>query len=193
MKIKPKDILVPTVTLFVICVIVAVLLAGTNALTRDAVEKNQSEKAREAMFGVCPEAASFEAVEGQEAEVYSALDKAGHRIGYAVSVSAKGYGGEISVMVGISTPKKASAAITGVEILSHEETPGLGANAEKQDFRDQYKQEVPPEGFTVTKDGTGLSNGKIDAVTGATITSSAVTEAVNEAVKICEALEGGEP
>jgi len=83
--------------------------------------------------------------------------------------------------------------VTGVEILSHSETPGLGANAANESFTKEYKQDITASGFSVVKDGTGGSDGKIDAITGATITSNAVTNAVNEAVNIYRSLvEGGE-
>lgn len=187
MKIKFKDILVPTVTLFVICLIVSALLAGTNALTKEPIAANELKKSQEAMQSVCPGAVSFEACEG-EAEAYKALGESGEIIGFAISVAAKGYGGDVSVMVGISNEDEGK--VTGVEILSHDETPGLGANATGESFREDYKQDIPDGGFSVTKDGTGGADGKIDAITGATITSNAVTNAVNEAVEIYKSLGG---
>ena len=65
-------------------------------------------------------------------------------------------------------------------ILEQDETPGLGANAEKESFRDQFKQAVPENGFSVTKSTAG--EGEISAMTGATITTAAVTNAVNDAI-----------
>lgn len=192
MKIKPKDILLPTVTLFVICVIVSVLLAGTNALTKEPIAENTKHKTQNAMYGVCPRAVSFEESE-TDSNAYLAFNAEGEKIGCAVSVTAKGYGGDVTVMVGICGNKDTQAQVTGVEILSHDETPGLGANAEKEDFRTQYKQELSAEGFSVVKDGSGGSQGKVDAITGATVTSKAVTSAVNDAAEIYGLLvKGGE-
>ncbi|MBQ2825458.1 MAG: RnfABCDGE type electron transport complex subunit G [Clostridia bacterium] len=191
MKIKFKDILVPTVTLFVICLVVSALLAGTNALTKEPIAQNELKKSQEAMHSVCPDAVSFEGEKGIEIEVYKALNESNEVIGYAIPVSAKGYGGDVSVMVGISSVD--GGMVTGVEILSHSETPGLGANATSEDFRNQFKDNPSLHGFSVVKDGTGGSEGKIDAITGATITSNAVTNAVNEALNIYYSLnEGGE-
>ncbi len=191
MKIKFKDILIPTITLFVICLIVSALLAGTNALTKEPIAENKLEKSQEAMSSVCPDAVSFEGGEGLEVEVYKALDKSGEVIGCAIPVTSKGYGGDVSVMVGISSAD--GGKVTGVEILSHNETPGLGANAANESFRAEYKQDITETGFSVVKNGTGGSDGKIDAITGATITSNAVTNAVNEAMSIYISLiEGGE-
>lgn len=192
-NIKPKDVLIPTLTLFVICIVVSVLLAGTNALTKEPIAANSVKKSQEAMQRVCPDAVSFEGATGLEAEVYRALSESGEVIGYAIPVAAKGYGGDVSVMVGISVESETELGkVTGVEILSHSETPGLGANATNESFTDEYKQDITASGFEVVKNGSGGSDGKIDALTGATITSGAVTDAVNRAVEIFESLEGGE-
>ncbi len=192
MKIKFKDILIPTVTLFVICLVVSALLAGTNALTKEPIAENALKKSQEAMSSVCPDAVNFEGAQGLEIEVYKAINESGEVIGCAIPVSAKGYGGDVSLMVGISNEN--GGMVTGVEILSHDETPGLGANATNESFRNQFKQEAPlNQGFSVVKDGSGGTEGKIDAITGATITSNAVTSAVNEAMNIYISLiEGGE-
>lgn len=190
-NIKLKDILVPTITLFVICLIVSALLAGTNALTKGPIAENELKKSQDAMAAVCPEAASFEEINSADYQAYKALDESGKIIGCAVTVTSKGYGGDVAVMVGISSVD--GGMVTGVEILSHSETPGLGANAVSEDFRNQFTDNPSLHGFSVVKDGTGGSEGKIDAITGATITSNAVTGAVNEALNIYMSLyEGGE-
>lgn len=190
-NIKPKDILIPTVTLFVICLVVSALLAGTNALTKEPIAENQLKKSQQAMQSVCPDAVSFEGAEGLEIEVYKALNESGEVIGCAIPVSSKGYGGDVSVMVGISNEN--GGKVTGVEVLSHSETPGLGANAANDSFTDGFKQDITSSGFSVVKDGTGGADGKIDAITGATITSNAVKSAVNEAIEIYKSLDlGGE-
>ncbi len=194
MKIKVKDILIPTVTLFAICLIVSALLAGTNALTKEPIAANELKKSQDAMFAVCPDAVSFEGEKGLEIEVYKALNESGEVIGCAIPVTSKGYGGDVQVMVGFAIEgETALGKVTGVEILSHSETPGLGANAANESFLKEYKQDITASGFSVVKDGSGDGDGKIDAITGATITSNAVTNAVNEAVGIYQSLlEGGE-
>ena len=121
MKIKFKDIFVPTITLFAICLVVSALLAGTNALTKGPIAENELKKAQDAMFAVCPDAVSFEGSKGLELEAYKAIGESGEVIGLAIPVAAKGYGGDVSVMVGISSVD--GGMVTGVEILSHSETP----------------------------------------------------------------------
>lgn len=194
MKIKLKDVLIPTITLFAICLIVSALLAGTNALTKEPIAANELKKSQDAMFAVCPDAVSFEGEKGLEIEVYKALNDSGEVIGCAIPVTSKGYGGDVQVMVGFALEgETALGKVTGVEILSHSETPGLGANAANESFLKEYKQDITASGFSVVKDGSGDGDGKIDAITGATITSNAVTNAVNEAVGIYQSLlEGGE-
>lgn len=170
-----KEVLKPAAILLVICVVVSAALAGTNLLTRDRIALAAAQKAEESRMVVLPGAQSFEEKDGH----YAGLDGAGQTVGYVFETESKGYGGTIKVMTGIS----AEGSVTGVVVLSHGETPGLGANAEKETFRDQYQQPVPSQGggFQVIK-FQAPQEGEIQAMTGATITSTAVTNAVNQAV-----------
>ncbi len=180
-KLNFKEILIPTVSLFVICVIIALLLGFTNELTKGAIDKNAVLKEQKAMETVCPSGVNFskeEVVPSEMGEAYIAFDKDGNIIGYAISVTEKGYGGDIEVMVGMNFVGE----ITGVEILSINETPGLGMNAKDETFRSQFKG-LPPTGGFSAKD-TAQQKQNVDALTGATITSQAVSGAVNKAVDI---------
>lgn len=185
-KISFKDIFVSTITLFMICLVVAVLLGGTNELTKEPIAQLQAQKADEAKLQVCPDAVSFDGQEQTEVpvEFYRGFDEKGNLTGYAIPSSHKGYGGEIEIMVGIST----QGEITGVNILSINETPGLGMNAKKESFTNQFLTSVPENGFTAKGDA---SKQKVDALTGATITSEAVSQAVNKAINVYKSLEGG--
>ncbi len=99
--------------------------------------------------------------------------------GYVIEVTPSGFGGTIDMVVGVKT----DGTVAGVEIISMSETSGLGANASKESFRSQF---VGKSGdLAVTKDG-----GDIDALTGATITSRAVTQGVNTALQAATALMG---
>ena len=97
-------------------------------------------------------------------------DRAGEP-GYVVRVSPNGFGGAIDMMVGIS----ADGTVTGVAIVSQSETASLGANCTREDFRAQFTGRSGT--LAVSKDG-----GEIDALTGATVTSRAVTQGVNTAL-----------
>lgn len=183
-----KEIIRPAAILFVICVAVSAALAGTNLLTEDRIAQAAAQKAEESRMVVLPGAESFEERDGH----YAGLDSAGQTVGYVFETEAKGYGGTVRVMTGIST----EGSVTGVVILSHSETPGLGANAEKESFRDQYKEQPVSNlagGIQVVK-FQAPKEGEIQAMTGATITSRAVTDAVNQAIEDYQnacASEGG--
>ena len=183
MKLDAKSILVPTAVLFVICVVVSAALAGTNLLTKDKIAEQQALKAEESRGIVLDSADSFEAQDNGE---YYAGIKDGQTVGYVFETESKGYGGTVRVMTGISS----EGEITGVVVLSHSETPGLGANAEKEDFRNQYKQAAPESGIEIVKYQTP-AEGQIEAMTGATITTKAVTQAVNQAVEKFYTVKGG--
>lgn len=187
MKLDAKNVLAPAAILFAICVVVAAALAGTNILTKDRIAQQAALKAGESRALVLPGAEAFE--EAPDGSHYIGKDGSGTSVGYVFETEGKGYGGTVKVMTGIST----EGEITGVVVLSHSETPGLGANAEKETFRDQYKQPVPADGISVVKFQVP-KEGEIQAMTGATITSTAVTNAVNSAIEMytdAYASEGG--
>lgn len=181
-----KEVMKPAAILFAICVIVSAALAGTNLLTADKIAEAQAKKAEESRLVALPEAGTFEEADG----CYIGKDGSGNSVGYVFETEGKGYGGTVKVMTGIST----EGNITGVIVLEHGETPGLGANAEKEGFREQYKQPVANStGIKVVKYQVP-KEGEIEAMTGATITSTAVTNAVNAAIEQYQnnyASEGG--
>ena len=170
MKITAKDILKPALILFVICLVVTALLAGTNLLTKDKIAEQSALEAEQSRKVVLSDADSFE-----EADGYYIGKANNETVGYVFQTEAKGYGGAVKVMTGIS----ADGQITGVVILEHSETPGLGANAERL-FTDQLSR-LRRKGITLVKN-KAPSDGEIEAMTGASITSRAVTNAVNEAI-----------
>lgn len=181
MKLDAKSILKPALTLFIICLVVTALLAGTNLLTKDKIAEQAEITAQESRKIVLSDAESFEENDG----FYTGL-KGGEVVGYVFETEAKGYGGTVKVMTGIS----AEGSITGVVILEHDETPGLGANAEKTSFTEQYKQAVPEGGVELVKNKEA-GEGQVEALTGATITSRAVTSAVNAAIEQYNTVKGG--
>lgn len=160
-------------TLFIITAITAAALAGVNALTEDRIAAVKAENTRKAIEAVLPgggEEIPFTDESGIVTKVYASDS------GYAVEVTPAGFGGAVDMMVGIDREGK----VLGIRIISHAETPGLGASAASENetgnaFRDQF---VGLTGtLAVDKDG-----GEIDALTGATITSRAVTSGVNAAL-----------
>ena len=169
-----------------ICLLIALALAGTNLLTKDII----AEAALEAKAATCRNVIpAYEYIHiTDEFEGYDNLDAylaiVGGRVsGAAITTSSKGYGGDVQVMTGIDE----NGRVTGVSVLEHTETAGLGANAAKPKFLDQFitpDEQPQPESYAITKDG-----GEIDAVTAASISSRAVTASVNEAVEIFDLLK----
>ena len=101
--------------------------------------------------------------------------------GYVVKAAAKGYGGNVTIALGIAGDGK----IMGIQILdASNETPGLGQNSTKEEWNQQYVGATADKTLNVVKDGSGSAdNGTINAISGATITSKAVTRAVNASLK----------
>ena len=161
-----------TVTLLLICAVVAGALAGVNALTKDAIAANQEKKTLDALAVVLPgveglEKQTLTGDAGIVAEVYASGDS------FAVKVLPGGFGGNITMMVGVQ-----NGQVTGISVISHAETPGLGAvaaaqNAKGEAFRGQF----------VGQSGVLAVGNQIDAISSATITSNAVVAGVNAAME----------
>ena len=162
-----------TLTLFLITTIVAGLLGLVNYVTADTIAEQIAQKAENAMRQVL-EAGSYEPLDVPEESAVTAAYRAGDR-GYVVRVAPNGFGGAIDMMVGVDV----SGAVTGVAIVSQSETASLGANCTREDFRAQFTGKTGT--LSVSKDG-----GEIEALTGATVTSRAVTEGVNTALEFVQ-------
>lgn len=187
-KLNAKDVLIPTVALLIICLVATALLAGTNVITSGKIAANAVETENVSRMIVLPEGKSYGEVTTLDSGITycEGTDDSGNLVGYVFTAGAKGYGGTISVMVGLDT----EGTITGIEILSHGETPGLGANATSDSFKSRF---VGKSGI-LTVDKTSNDGQNIQAITAATITSKAVTGAVNSVTEAFEELNfrGGE-
>ena len=176
-----KSIIKTTAPLLIICIVVSALLALTEGVTRDSINAQVELAIAEAQKQVLPEAAAFAERTLKTAEgdmtYYVGTDAGGAVCGYVFSVAAKGYGGDVSLMCGITR----EGAVSGIAVTGSSETPGVGKKAEAPEFLAQFYKEAPENGFEAVKGG-GAGAGSIDAITGATVTSKAVTAAVNKAV-----------
>ena len=191
----------PIIVLLVICLVATAALAYFNELTKDVIAEGNAKKEAEALLEVMP-AVDTEALSAEELETVvsqltlsdeniSAAYKAtkdGEDAGYIFKTSAKGYGGDVVVIVGIDAEGK----ITGAKVISHAETAGLGAKAAVNGEGSWISQYVgkPAGELTVVKSGNA-GESEIDAITSATITSNAVTRAVNAAGQAFKILGGG--
>ena len=166
-------------TLFLITAIVALLLAGVNAITAPRIAAINAEKTQKAVEEVLPGGGElleggYDTMDGKIAEVYKS------ETGFAVKVLPMGFDNTITMMVGVDLEGK----VTGIAIISPTETAGLGAVAadkgeEGQKFRGQF----------IGKSGELEVKVDIDTISSATITSKAVTEGVNMALKCVAGLQ----
>lgn len=194
---KEDKIVKMGLTLTVICLAAAVALAVSYRLTKPTIDERARADQVEALKVVLPQATSFSnLISGPEIDYYQGRDGSGKVIGYAFPGEAKGYSSVISVMVGVDP----EGMITGIEILDQKETPGLGTQAVevpatrnfwqallgrgekgppgRPPFQEQYRGKIV-SGLRVV---TGKTETEIEALTGATITSRAVTAAVKESL-----------
>lgn len=162
------------INLMIISLIGATILAVTNFMTAPAIEKVEKMAKLKARQSVLPMAIEFKEIKGKEG-YFKGLDYEGKVIGYVITCLAEGYGGGFWVMVGVDKEFK----VMQINILNNKETPGLGNKIEEDKFRNQYKDKGI-ENLEVLKVPT---QDKIQAITGATISSKAVTEAVKKGLE----------
>ncbi|MCI7742429.1 MAG: RnfABCDGE type electron transport complex subunit G [Clostridiales bacterium] len=178
-----KKILKLTLILFLISAIVAGVLGVVNEVTKDRIEEQKQIKTAKAYAAVLP-SEGYEELE-LDLSAYSNIDsisKATGGEGYVVKTSFSGAQGNITMVVGVDNDYKC----TGISIISHAETSGLGANAASTSdvgvtWRAQFVGQ--DKNMAITKAG-----GTIDALTGATITSRSVAEAAANAISVVESL-----
>lgn len=189
---KAKAILGPTLALFLICLIATVLLALTNEATATKIEQNAADTAIASRAAVLfkvgdVDVASYgdDKTEENTGLVYNeGFDDAGNVIGYIVTSAAKGYGGDVKVMIGYDL----DGTIVGFTVLDcSNETPGLGQNSKTPAFMERFLG----KSGTLTVDKNSNDGQNIQAITAATITSKAVVKAVNEATLAVLNLTGG--
>lgn len=161
------------IPLAAICLVASLLLAVFNMITEGPIAENADRAARETRQSIMPAAASFQQQEVSGDAVstcFAALDDAGGTIGYIVTKTVAGYGGEIELTLGADMEGKITGLSVGGDNFS--ETAGLGAKSKEPEFTSQF----------VGKSGelkTNKAGGTIDAIAGATITSTAVTGGVS--------------
>lgn len=174
-KKNREDIIKPVGVLLAICIIIPLALSVTNKVTAKKIAELEAANSKKNMQSLI-DADNFEECENGEITYYAAIN-GGKTATYIFTESSKGYGGDVSVMTAI----KPDGTVAGVAILDVSgETPGLGQNAAKESFFSQYIG--LKKGVSVLKNGAKAENNEVDAVTGATITSTAVTRAVNKAL-----------
>lgn len=179
---KKSSIFQIAMNLTVTCFVSGAIIAGTYFITAPVALKSQAKIKTDAMKSLVVDAQKFDPVKGKQ-EWFSA-EKDGKVIAYVVPAESKGYGGAIKMLVSVTPQGK----IIDFNILESKETPGLGDNASKEPFRKQFKSKEAKD-LVVVKDATKVDN--IQAMTGATISSKAVTKGIKEAVEQVTQFVGG--
>ena len=183
-----KDMFKLGLNLLIISAVAALLLALTNSVTASTIAQRNEQANAEARKLVLESAQDFEEVKDAKtdnskgvkvSEIYEAKDASGNTVGYTLKVLPSGYGGTIELMVGIDSAK---GQVSGINVVSNSETVGLGAKSTDPEFSDQYKGK-PLEELSVLKNGTP-GDTEIKAISGATITSTAVTNGVDAAIEV---------
>jgi electron transport complex protein RnfG len=195
-----KKVIKLALTLFVFAAVAALCLGVVNFITKDTIAKGKEKANVEARQKVLSEAEDFREVPDIEkiaatvdsenagivAEAYTGF-KNGEIVGYTIKTKPKGYGGDVEVLTGIDKNGK----IVGITILSQSETAGLGARSTEEEWQAQYAGLDAGKEVTVSKNSADHSKNEIQAITGATITSKAVTLGVNTSEKVYKAISAG--
>lgn len=166
-----KEFIKLSAILCLITLVAGLLLAGVNTITAPAIEQAEKKASEEAMKKILPVADTFV----QLSETVTMAKKGDEEIGFCTKVTTTGYGGDIVMMVGMDL----NGTVQGIEILSHSETAGLGAKIADDNFKGQFKNKNP---FAQVVKNETDSPDEITAVTGATISSRAVSKGLQDAV-----------
>jgi len=167
--------------LFCITAVACAILAMVNQATYQVREDNKAEAKKIAQQLIFPDAQDFFEVIYKDTEkdslvYYEVFDDQENFLGYILNAEGKGYAGKIEIMVGLEVDR----SIKMLKVLDQKETPGLGDNCKKDDFPNRYIGRSRDD-LTVDKDG-----GKIDSITGATITTRAITQSIKEYIEKLE-------
>ena len=168
-----------------VCLVCAAILGGIYALTYEPIRVANENILKASLAEVLPEGVEIGSLEtfeseGQSFEYYPAVQD-GENVAYAVKSSTIGFGGPLSLMVGVLK----DGTVFNTSVLTCNETPGLGAKCKEPAFRKQFQGFGPEKSLKVSKDG-----GDVDAITASTITSRAYALAVSNAVALVRNLAG---
>lgn len=172
------------VCLTAVCLLCSAVLGGVYAVTYEPIKAADKANLEASLSEVVPAGARIQTeaeileMDGVTYECYRALDASGELCATAVKSSVNGFGGPLCLLVGV----QADGKVCATKVLSHSETPGLGAKCvdSESGFVSQFRGFDPlQKKLSVRKDG-----GDVDAITASTITSRAYTLAVSNAVKL---------
>ena len=186
MELDPRFTAKLTLTLLGICAVVALLLGIVNQVTAPIIAEIQAEKTAAAMSQVLP-AEEYQPVETDYPNV-TAMNRAlsgGETVGYVVEVTTSGFGGTMSMVVGVDV----DGAVTGVSVTDNSETANIGTKVvDDQAVLDRFIGMSHGDGEITVNAGTN----RFDGVSGATVSSRGVTAGVNTALAAAAEQKGGQ-
>lgn len=162
------------------------VLAQFNAWAAPLIAQNQREATERAIFLVQPETARYELVEQGDFEVYHVYDAQDRPLGYALVHAGDGFQGDVRLVIGLTEDL---AILTGIEVLAMTETPGLGTLINEEPFKGQFRGLSAEPEVTWVKGAPAGAPNQVQAITGATISSRAVVDIVNESIAELRRLE----
>ncbi len=179
-----NEILKLGLILFIITAVSASVLAVSNNITEPRIaeaDRKANDLAKQEVLETAEEfdildEGKLKEVAGSNSniiEINEGYSKEDEIVGYTFKTKVKGYGGEMELIIGIST----EGEVTGINILNHGETPGLGANATESYFTDSFKNKLVDNELVAVKDPS--EDNEVQALTSATITTTAVVDGVN--------------
>lgn len=174
------------IVLTAVMVLSALVLAGTYSELSPRIEANRIaalNASLSALFagvtdGVAAEDLDFEELDSDGPTIYRGSARSDDLLGYAVRLQTQGYGGTITLLLGLSPDLR---TIEGIEIVEQVETPGLGGNITNESFQQQFEGLSPEQSISMVKNvEPDKRENEIQAISGATITSRAVVKGINE-------------
>ena len=169
-----RNILKLSVGLFIIAAVSGAILGMVYTVTKEPIAKQVKQEEEKALKDIFPKATNFRLTIGKDKYIYNEVYSKDKLIGYAIDASGKGFGGTIKIKVGVNLNK----TIKTIRIINQNETPGLGTRIKRTEFTDQFTDKTLKQ-VSLKKDS---SKGTIDALTGATISSRAVSKAVQKSI-----------
>lgn len=184
-KITENNIVRMVTALLACGVISAVVLVFVYQTTKPGILLNQEKEMQRSIENIFPEGEKFEQINDG---LFRVLLPDGRTAGYAFTAAGNGYQGEIKLMVGAETDL---ATLKGIAVLESQETPGLGGEIQSADFLGQFRGLDVGRPVEYVRNRTPDDSNKIEAITGATISSSAVVTIINDGmVRARKELEG---
>lgn len=162
----------PTVILFIICTVITFALAAVYNVTEPVIAEGEVAAANAVRMEVLPEAQGFTEITAQLPEGVTEAYRADNGAGYVFTSQAKGFGGAVVYMIGMDE----DGAVVGINLFSHEETPGLGTKIGEPEYLQRYYGDVDPD--------------TVDAVTGATRTTNSLKNSLRQAAEAYEIVKG---